>query len=82
MGDNVGWSTSQRTFEFEGRPGEEWVLRFRRPVPLLLGETRRQTYGARKESLLALWSLTDHAVESVVEREKTERQGRTKIKIE
>lgn len=64
---------SERIFELEHRPGEEWVLHFRpRRVNWLLGETRSHVYKARKEGLLAFRSLIDRAIERIEESEKAE----------
>ena len=73
----------ERIFEVERKPGEEIVFRFRRGrLHWLPQETRSHIYEARKETLLALRSLIDRAIELVEEKEKAGGQGRTKIDIE
>lgn len=73
---------SERIFELEHRPGEEWVLRFRpHRFQWLPEETRGHVFEARKEVLLALRSLIDCAIEQIEEREKTKGEGRTKVEI-
>jgi hypothetical protein len=50
----------RRPFEYEYRPGDELVLRFRRPViDLIPCEARDHLMAAQKEFLLALRSLVD-----------------------
>lgn len=76
-----------KVLEVEHQPGEEWVLHFKPPMLRLLPEeVRSHLYGARKEGLLALRSLLDHAIERIEEREKAKgkgkTKGRTKIEIE
>jgi hypothetical protein len=73
---------SERIFEVEHEPGEEFVLRFRpHRLRWLPEETRSHIYISRKESLLALRSLIDRAIEQIEEREKTRGEGRTKVEI-
>jgi len=70
---------SEKILEIEHSPGEEWVVRFK-PIGLqwLPEETKRHIYGARKEMLLALRSVVDHAIQRIDESEK--RQGRSRTK--
>ena len=74
---------ADRILEVEHRPGEEVVLRFRAPkVSVLPDQTREHIRVVQKETLLALRSLLDRAIERVEEAEKTRTEGRTKINIE
>ena len=73
---------SEKIFELERRPGEEYVLHFRPPKSILPASTRKHVRVARKEMLLALRSLIDRAIEHVEEGEKAEAKGKTKIKVE
>jgi len=70
---------SEKVLEVEHKPGEEWVVRFN-PCGLqwLPEETKRHIYGARKEMLLALRSVVDHAIQRIDESEKSEGRSRTK----
>ena len=72
-----------RPFEYEYRPGEELVLRFRRPViDFIPCEARDHLMAAQKEFLLALRSLVDTALSRLEERERGETFRRTEIKVE
>jgi len=71
-----------RFFEYEYKPGEELVLRFRRPA-ILPREVRQHFLGAQKELLLALRSLVDALVKEIEGRmEGPPEQRRTEIKVE
>ncbi len=82
---------SEKILEVEHKPGEEWVVRFK-PGELqwLPEETKRHMSDARKEMLLALRSMVDHAIQRIEESEKIKERGRTrsrkgsrtKIKVE
>jgi len=66
--------------EWEHRPGGEFVLRFKPPLPKILPEeTRGHIKAVRKEMLLALRSLIDAAIGQV---EEAEKKRRTKIEVE
>ena len=67
-------------FEWEYHPGEELVLRFRPPVWKVLPDSAREhVLAARKETLLALRSLLDSAIDKA---EKAEKKTKAKAKIE
>ena len=73
----------RRPFEYEYRPGDELVLRFRRPViDLIPCEARDHLMAAQKEFLLALRGLVDAAISRMEERERGETIRRTEIKVE
>ncbi len=82
---------SEKIFEVEHKPGDEWVVRFK-PGGLhwLPEETKRHISDARKEMLLALRSKVDHAIQRIEESEKlkersrakSRRESRTKIEVE
>ena len=73
----------RRPFEYEYRPGDELVLRFRRPVlDLIPCEARDHLMAAQKEFLLALRSLVDAALSRMEEHERGETFRRTEIKVE
>ena len=73
----------RRPFEYEYRPGEELVLRFRRPViDFIPCEARDHLMTAQKEFLLALRSLVDAAISRMEEHERGETIRRTEIKVE
>ncbi len=66
--------------EWEHRPGEEFVLRFKPPSGTAVSdEARGHVKAARKEILMALRSLIDAAIERS---EETEKKGPTKIEVE
>lgn len=66
--------------EWEHHPGEEFVLRFKPPLPSAVSdETRSHVKAARKEILMALRSLIDAAIERS---EETETKRPTKIEVE
>ena len=72
-----------RPFDYEYRPGEELVLRFRRPViDCIPAEARDHLIAAQKEFLLALRSLVDAALSRMEEHERGETFRRTEIKVE
>jgi len=73
----------RRPFEYEYKPGDELVLRFRRPViDLIPCEARDHLMVAQKEFLLALRSLVDAALSRLEEHERGETFHRTEIKVE
>jgi len=73
----------RRPFEYEYRPGEELVLRFRRPViDCIPSEARDHLMAAQKEFLLALRSLVEAALSHLEEHERGETSRRTEIKVE
>lgn len=73
---------TQKLFEYEYRPGEELVLRFRSPSGRLLPpEVRNHWLEAQKELLLALRSLVDAAIALVEERESAQSR-RQEIRVE
>ncbi len=69
-------------FDYEYRPGEELVVRFRRPaLELIPKEVRTHLLAAQKELLLAMRSFVDTVIERMEEREQ--RRGRRKqIRVE
>ena len=75
---------ANRFFDYEYRPGEELVLRFRSPkVRAIPSSMRAHGRAAIKEGLLAVRSLFDAAIESIERAEKAEpKRSRTKIKVE
>ncbi|MCJ7511061.1 MAG: hypothetical protein MUP14_09290 [Dehalococcoidia bacterium] len=73
----------ERPFEYEYRPGEELVLRFRRPVvDLIPAEVHEHLVAGRKELLLAMRGFVDAAISRLDEREQARTQRRTEIKVE
>ena len=73
----------ERPFEYEYRPGEELVLRFRRPVvDLIPAEVHEHLVAGRKELLLAMRGFVDAAISRLEEREQARTQRRTEIKVE
>ena len=73
----------ERCFEYEYRPGEELVLRFRLPKRGVLPDrVRAHTREAVKEGLLAIRTLFDLAIEAIERAEKAEPKRRAKIKVE
>ena len=73
----------RKPFEYEYRPGDELVLRFRRPViDLIPCEARDHLMTAQKEFLLALRSLVEAALSHLEERERRDSSRRTEIKVE
>jgi hypothetical protein len=73
----------ERPFEYEYRPGEELVLRFRRPmIDLIPVEVHEHLVAGRKELLLAMRSFVDAAISRVEEREQARTKQRTEIKVE
>ncbi|MGQ9572409.1 MAG: hypothetical protein ACUVV3_04390 [Dehalococcoidia bacterium] len=72
-----------KPFEYEYRPGEELVLRFRSPlIELIPAEVHEHLVGARKELLLAMRSFVDAAIKRLEEREQARTRRRTEIKVE
>ena len=73
----------ERPFEYEYRPGEELVLRFRRPMlDLIPAEVHEHLVAGRKELLLAMRSFVDAAISRLEEREGARAKRRTEIKVE
>ena len=73
----------ERPFEYEYRPGEELVLRFRSPViDLIPAEVHEHLVASRKELLLAMRGFVDAAISRLEERERARTQRRTEIKVE
>ena len=73
----------ERPFEYEYRPGEELVLRFRSPlIDLLPTEVHEHLVAGRRELLLAMRSFVDAAISRLEERERARAKRRTEIKVE
>ena len=71
------------SIEWEHRPGEGLISRFKPPLgEVVPDETRGHVRAARKEMLLALRSLVDAAIGRVEEVEKKAEKRRTKIEVE
>jgi hypothetical protein len=76
-------ANGRRPFEYEYRPGDELVLRFRRPViDLIPCEALDHLMAAQKEFLLALRGLVDAAIARMEDSERGETFRRTEIKVE
>ena len=74
---------AEKIFEIEYQPGEEVVSRFKMPaLSIMPGATRGHLKMAHKETLLALRSLLDKAIERAEETEKTKAKKRTKIEVQ
>ena len=74
---------ANKIFEIEHHPGEEFVLRFKKPMFSILPEaTRGHIRTARKETLMALRSLLDNEIERVEKVEKTRSKKRTEIEVQ
>ena len=74
---------AEKIFEIEHHPGEEVILRFKAPALSILPEaTRGHLRTAHKETLLALRSLLDKAIEQTEKAEKTKAKRRTKIEVQ
>lgn len=73
----------ERPFEYEYRPGEELVLRFRSPlIDLLPAEVHEHLVASKRELLLAMRCFVDAAISRLEEREQARAQRRTEIKVE
>jgi hypothetical protein len=71
------------SIEWEHRPEEGLILRFKPPLGKIVpDETRGHVRAARKEMLLALRSLVDAAIEREKAVEKKAEKRRTKIEVE
>ena len=71
------------SIEWEHRPGEGLILRFKPPLGKIVpDETRGHVRAARKEMLLALRSLVDAAIVREEEAGKKAEKRRTKIEVE
>jgi len=74
---------SDSIFEVEYHPGEEVVLRFKPPkFRGLPDSTRQHLLVARKETLLALRSMLDKAIEKMEEPGETGRRKKNKIEVQ
>jgi hypothetical protein len=74
---------AEKFFECEYSPEEGFSLRIRRPVfSAFCPEARGHVLEARKETLLALRSLVDAALERLEEKEGTRGRRRRRIKVE
>ena len=72
-----------KIFEVEYHPGGEVVLRFKVPeLPFVSEATKGHLRMARKETLLALRSLLDRAIERAEKAEETKAKRRTKIEVQ
>lgn len=73
----------ERPFDYEYKPGEELVLRFRRPViDVIPDEVSDHLRAAVKELLLALRGFLEVAIEGMEEREQRRATRRRAIKVE
>jgi len=73
----------ERPFEYEYRPDEELVLRFRSPlIDLIPTEVHEHLVAGRKELLLAMRSFVDAAISRLEEREQARARRRSEIKVE
>ena len=73
---------SDSVIEIEGRPGEGFVLRIKPGAfSIFPTETRSHIRAARKEMLLALRSVLDHAIEGI-DKAETPAPTRTKIEVQ
>lgn len=71
------------SIEWEHRPEEGLILRFKPPLAKIVpDETRGHVAAARKEMLLALRSLVDAAIVRAEKTEKKAEKRRTKIEVE
>ena len=70
-----------KVFEFEHKPGEEFVLRFKPPKGMP-DSTKSHLRTAGKELLLALRSCVDAAISSIEQAEEPEGKKRVDIDIE
>ena len=74
---------SDSIFEVEYHPGEEVVLRFKLPrFPGFPDSTKQHLLVVRKETLLALRSMLDRAIERMEEPGETKGRKRSKIKVQ
>lgn len=75
---------TRRYIEWEHRPGEELVLRFRPPIlGLIPDEAQGHVRLARKEMLLALRSIIDAGIKRTEEAEKKRAaKRRTEVEVE
>ena len=71
---------SNSVFEVEYHPGEEMVLRFK--LPRFPDSTKQHLLAVRKETLLALRSMLDRAIERMEEPGETKERKKTKIKVQ
>ena len=72
---------AEKILEIE-RQGEEVILRFRKPDLHVPEDTKSHLRVARKETLLAIRSLIDMAIERAEEEEKGKGKGKKRTKIE
>jgi hypothetical protein len=83
LGSPGGENMSDRIFEVEHRPGEEWVLRFKSPKFYGLSDsTRQHMLAAQKEILLTLRSILDVAIERTEKSSEARKRKRTKIEVQ
>ena len=74
---------AEKFFECEYSPEEGFSLRIRRPVfRALCPEARGHLLEARKETLLAMRSMVDMALERLEEKEGARSRHRRPIKVE
>lgn len=80
MADQESW---RQYFDYEYKPGEELVMRFRRPaLELMPQEARGHMLAARKEMLLAFRSFIDAAIRRTDERQQQSQTRRRRIEVE
>jgi len=73
----------EKIFEVEYHPGEEVVLHIKAPRLSFVPEaTKGHLKTARKETLLAIRSLLDKAIERAEKAEETKTKKRTKIEVQ
>ena len=74
---------AEKFFECDYSPEEGFSLRIRRPAfRALRPEARGHLLEARKETLLALRSMVDAALERLEEKEGTRKRRRRRIEVE
>ena len=74
---------SDSIFEVEHRPSGEVILRFKSPAFWGLPDaTKQHLLAARKETLLALRSMLDKAIEKTEESERKKGKKKTKIEVQ
>ena len=73
---------AERCFDYEYHPGEELVLRFRRPRRDAACPGREHLRAACKEVLLAMRAVLDGALEHIERREGPDAGRPTKIEVE
>ena len=74
---------AEKIFEIEHHPGEEVILRFKVAGLSIMPEATKSHFRmAHKETLLALRSLLDRAIERAEKAEKTKTKRTTKIEVQ